>query len=92
MPSARFLLAGWDCGLGNFLKRKYLPGSMYCRVDRKMKGQTEAIKLVDLTSAFFLLGIGLSLSCTIFILELLIGNPGLTLIRRSKPKRIHHHH
>lgn len=50
-----------------------MPGTMHCRTNAKPKGQTHAFKLVDFTSAFFLFGIGLSISLLVFVLEELIG-------------------
>lgn len=69
----RFFMYFWDFGLTNFLMRKYLPGTVHCRADQKPKGQSQSFKLVDLTSAFFLLGVGLCLSSLTFMLETFTG-------------------
>ena len=54
----------------------YIPGSResdQCFKKQKKSAKNVPIKLVDLTSAFFILGIGTGLSILCFLLELIVG-------------------
>ena len=54
----------------------YIPGSggsEQCLKKKKNSAKDVPIKLVDLTSAFFILGIGTGLSILCFLLELIVG-------------------
>jgi len=48
-------------------------GSDQCIKKQKKSAKDVPIKLVDLTSAFFILGIGLGLAILCFLLELIVG-------------------
>ncbi len=62
----------WACGIVALYKERYFPSADQCRTDVPPKTNTGPLKLVDLTGPFFLLGLGLSLSIMIFIIECLV--------------------
>lgn len=66
----------WETGLNRIWVYNELPKAQVCLTNVKRNHQQQApqtpIKLVDLTSAFFVLGIGISLSFLAFIVELMV--------------------
>ena len=63
----------WEFGIIGKLNRELfvIPGSEKCFKKQKA-AKEKPIKLVDLTSAFFILGIGLGTSILCFLIELII--------------------
>lgn len=63
----------WESGIGRFWVKNSLLKAEECfalEVDRPLAKQA-SIKLVDLTSAFFILGVGISVSVLSFVWELI---------------------
>ena len=72
-------------GLRNYLVRKYTPVTKQCQAnlqpihaDRRI---AKSIKLLDLTAAFLIFGIGVPFSLLAFILELLFNK--ITAVERK---------
>ena len=60
----------WENGLMDKLRQNYRPRIDKCLANKQNKPKTAPLKLVDLYSAFVLLGFGLSLAVSAFIVEL----------------------
>jgi len=65
----RFFLRMNSAGMFDLYKKKYFPVTKKCRTDIHPETKTRPLTLFDLTFAFLILGIGLSLSCLAFCLE-----------------------
>jgi len=85
----------WSGGLISYFRNKYFPSTDQCRVDAAPDSNCKPLTLVDLSPAFFVLGIGISLSILAFLLErinhyyFLIKNDLLTWTRLTKSKLLH---
>ena len=65
----------WEFGLIDHYSNEafYIPGAEKCFAKKGKSAKDVAIKLVDLTGAFLILGIGLGLGILCFFIELIIG-------------------
>lgn len=71
----------WESGLLVHWLRKYTPNVDKCMLDTvKPRGRMTSISLLDLSSAFLLLGFGVGLSIVVFLLEI------VTLLTRKVTK------
>ena len=68
----RFAMKLSENGLVAHLKKKYIPPSDQCRVDKIPDAKLEAVKLNELTIVYLILGVGLTLSILSFLLEIVI--------------------
>lgn len=66
----------WGSGILEKWKKDLLPPRVNVCLAKQNKiqplAQTSSVKLVDLTSAFFVLGIGCSLSLIVFLFEIVV--------------------
>ena len=53
-------------------KKKYFPTTDKCRTDVPPETKTRSFTLLDLTAAFFIFGVGISLSVLAFLIEMMI--------------------
>jgi len=60
----------WANGMIEYTIR-FFKSSGECRVDNLLEAITRKLTLVDLSPAFFILGVGISLSAFCFVLEIL---------------------
>jgi len=60
----------WDNGMIEYGRRAF-KSTNECRVDNPPKTRIRTLTLFDLSSAFFILGVGLSLSAFCFFMEIL---------------------
>lgn len=60
----------WETGLSRFWAKSLLPRADECFARNTGKVKEAKIKLSDLTSAFFIFGVGMSASLGYFVLEL----------------------
>lgn len=78
----------WELGIINKLNRElfFIPGSEKCLKKKEKAAKEVPIKLIDLSSAFLILGIGLGLAVLCFLLELIVAKYQKEMnLRRSKP-------
>jgi len=63
-----------EAGLVDHWKKVYIPSIGQCDLNNYQKSQkkTKPIRLIELSSAFFVLGIGLGLSILAFLMERII--------------------
>ena len=59
----------WDHGYVSFWRNKYAPIVPECRVDLPAESKMKPMTLNDLAAAFLILGVGLTLSCLLFLIE-----------------------
>lgn len=59
----------WDFGMWNKLRDLYIPIKKQCQANTPPATRVRPIKLIDLTSAFLLFGLGTALSILEFVLE-----------------------
>ena len=69
------LLQAVSAGLTEYWKKWSTSSMDMCKVDQmKSKEKAKPIKLIELSSAFLVLGIGIVMSSTVFLLERLLGS------------------
>ncbi len=61
----------WANGLVDYGRRTFKLTANECRVDKPLEAKTRTLTLLDLSAAFFILGVGLSLSLFCFVVEIL---------------------
>lgn len=74
----------WETGLMMHWLKNNLPPVDKCLVKSKDSARQKPIKLVDLTSAFFILGIGVSIALFSFLMEVIYFR-FLTVMKGQKP-------
>ena len=63
----------WETGLGDYWRKKHSPPPYKCFITNNPERPKNApLKLEDLSSAFFILGIGIGLSIFVFIVEKIV--------------------
>lgn len=60
----------WASGTVSYMMRKNYPLATTCRTDNPPETKIRPLALADLAAAFFILGIGLSLSILGFVIEI----------------------
>ena len=60
----------WENGILNHLFAKFTPKIDKCMVDKSDPPKLSPLKLIDLSSAFLILGIGYGLSLVAFLFEM----------------------
>ena len=59
-------------GLIAYLKKKYIPPSDQCRVDKTPDAKLQAVKLNELAIVYLILGVGLTLSVVAFLMDIVV--------------------
>lgn len=63
------MVYGWESGTLNQIYKSHHPPPSKCRVDYRPRASNAPLTLLDLSSAFVLWGVGLSLSIIVFAVE-----------------------
>lgn len=59
----------WDHGFITYWKAKYLPTNQACRIDVPPQTQMKALSMSHLSVSFLILGFGVAMSTSAFLLE-----------------------
>lgn len=62
----------FENGLGDYWKKKHVPSMDRCKLENQDVGGPKPISLFELSSAFVILGIGLSLGILVYLVEKII--------------------
>ena len=68
-PSLPRLQYTWETGLNDHWYKSYMPTGENCRTDQLRRMRNVSLKLADLSSAFFVWGIGIGVTVVVFIVE-----------------------
>ena len=68
----RMTLRFWANGIIAHYKNTYFHGASQCRTDVPPKTRIRSLTLIDMSPAFFILGLGILLSSLCFLLEIIV--------------------
>ena len=70
----RIILRYWANGIYSRFKKAYFQATNKCRTDVPLKTKIGPLTLLDLSPAFLVLGIGISISVLSFLLEIIFAD------------------